>query len=144
MNDSIVCADIGGTTTKAAIVDSSGHLHHLNTIPSQPDVESFFAALCDLLKQTFAAVDASDHHVGGIGVAVAGFLSPQRDRLVYNSNLKWLEEFPLLDRLSQRFEQKIELETDSNSACMAEFLFGTGRGSNRFLCATAGTGLGSA
>jgi glucokinase len=138
MNSSVVCVDIGGTSTKAGLVDSSGQLHLTKSIPTEPDVESYFEAVCTLVERTETAGQA----IGGIGVAVAGFLSPQRDRLVYNPNIAWLEQFPLLERLRNRFHAPVELETDSNSACMAEYLFGTGRQSPRFLCVTAGTGLG--
>src|SRR5271165_654594 len=138
MNPSVVCVDIGGTSTKAGVVDSSGQLQLTKSIPTEPDVDSYFAALCRLIEQT----DTASHTIGGIGVAVAGFLSSQRDRLVYNPNIAWLEGFPLLERLRSRFQQPVELETDSNSACMAEYLFGTGRQTQRFLCVTAGTGLG--
>jgi hypothetical protein len=43
MKLSVVCVDVGGTTTKAAVV------HRLNSIPTQPGAESYFAALCGLL-----------------------------------------------------------------------------------------------
>jgi len=142
MNASVVCVDIGGTTTKAGIVDPAGRLDLLTSILTQPDVESYFDALCALIERTQAAAGTAQHSVSGIGVAVAGFLSPERDRLVYNPNIDWLEQFPLLERLKSRLQQPVELETDSNSACMAEYLFGTGRNSKRFLCVTAGTGLG--
>jgi len=142
MDSSVVCVDIGGTSTKAGVVDPSGRLHLTSSIPTEPDVDSYISALCNLVEQTYTAARAGGHNISGIGVAVAGFLSPQRDRLVYNPNIAWLEQFPLLERLQRRFHQPVELETDSNSACIAEYLFGTGRQSQRFLCVTAGTGLG--
>ena len=79
-----------------------------------------------------------------MGVAVAGFLDPERRYLVYNSNLQWLEGFPLRKRLTERFAGiAVELEIDSNAATMAEYQLGSGQGSRRFLCATCGTGLGN-
>src|SRR6185437_13036158 len=66
-----------------------------------------------------------------------------RSYLVYNSNLEWLEGFPLRKRLIERLPGiAIELEIDSNAATMAEYQLGSGQGSRRFLCATCGTGLG--
>jgi predicted NBD/HSP70 family sugar kinase len=56
--------------------------------------------------------------------------------------LSWLEGVPLHERLAERFDLPIELEVDSNAACMAEYYFGSGQQSRRFLCVTAGTGLG--
>jgi glucokinase-like ROK family protein len=142
MSASVICVDIGGTTSKAGIVDPSGQLHLVNSIPTQPSVETYFDALCDLIHRTWTAGQAHGHDPVGMGVAVAGFLNLERDRLVYNPNLNWLEDFALREHLARRFQIRIELETDSNSACMAEFHLGSGQNARRFLCLTAGTGLG--
>lgn len=139
---SVLCVDIGGTSSKAGILDKTGQLHLIDSIPTQPDAASFVDRLSDLIYRTRARADAAGHAIAGIGVAVAGFVSTERDRLVYNSNLSWLEGFPIKDRLAQRFDLPIELEVDSNAATMAEYRFGSGRNSKRFLCITCGTGLG--
>lgn len=121
------------------IVSASGELAFVDSIPSRPDPESFLTQLCALMDRTLGAVQTE---VAGIGVAVAGFLDAARDHLVYNSNLAWLEHFSLRSRLADRFQMPIELEVDSNAASMAEWCFGSGRGSRRFLCLASGTGLG--
>jgi predicted NBD/HSP70 family sugar kinase len=48
----------------------------------------------------------------------------------------------LRDALASCFPIPLEVEIDSNAAAMAEWCFGSGRGSKRFLCITSGTGLG--
>ena len=132
----VLCLDIGGTSTKAALRRASGELGGVHSIPTRPDVERYFASLIELIEQTRAGAQQ-------MGVAVAGFLDSDRTLLVYNSNLSWLEGFPLRQRLSESFpDLAIELEVDSNAATMAEYQLGSGQGSSRFLCLTAGTGLG--
>lgn len=132
----VLCLDIGGTSTKAAVRRASGELGGVHSIPTRPDVEAYFASLVELIEQTRAGALQ-------MGVAVAGFLDSHRTQLVYNSNLSWLEGFPLRQRLNERFpDVAIELEVDSNAATMAEYQLGSGQGSNRFLCVTSGTGLG--
>jgi glucokinase len=140
--NSVLCVDIGGTSTKAAIVDAGGELGFVASIPTQPDPRSYLSELCGLIERTIDAGGVAHTQFAGIGVAVAGFLDPGRDHLVYNSNLAWLEGFSLRAPLANRFELPIELEVDSNAAAMAEWCFGSGRGSHRFLCVTSGTGLG--
>ncbi|HEY7303371.1 MAG TPA: ROK family protein [Bryobacteraceae bacterium] len=142
MTNSVLCVDIGGTSSKAGILDPAGQLHWIESIPTSPNALSFANRLCELIDRTLANGAAGGHVIAGIGVAVAGFISFERDRLVYNPNLSWLEEFPIKDRLSQRFDFPIELEVDSNAATMAEYRFGSGANSKRFLCITSGTGLG--
>jgi glucokinase len=80
--------------------------------------------------------------IAGIGVAIAGFLNDARDRMIYNSNLAWLEGYPLRDVLQKESELPVELEVDSNAAALAEYHLGAGHPAQRFLCLTIGTGLG--
>jgi glucokinase len=139
----VLCVDIGGTSTKAGVLSTIGEIQFLNSIPTKPDVESYFENLVVLIGQTIATARAHGQDTLQMGVAVAGFLDPARDHLVYNSNLSWLERFPLRSALEKRFPSfVIELEVDSNAATMAEYRFGSAQTSQRFLCITSGTGLG--
>jgi len=142
MTSSVLCVDIGGTSTKAGVLDDAGQLHSIESIPTTPDAPSFIDRLCALIDRTHASAGGAGFAITGIGVAVAGFVSTERDRLVYNPNLSWLEQFPIKRRLAQRFDFPIELEVDSNAATMAEYHFGSGQSSRRFLCVTCGTGMG--
>jgi len=138
-NQPVLCVDIGGTSTKAGILDTSGVLHSADSIPTKPDDESYFGNLLRLIQQ----IRGNERSLTQLGVAVAGFLDSERDHLLYNSNLAWLEDFPLRRRLVEHFpDLAVELEVDSNAATMAEYQFGSGVNSKRFLCLTAGTGLG--
>lgn len=141
MTRSILCVDIGGTSTKAAILESSGELSVIDSIPTAPEIECYFEALVGLIRRMRShAVQP----VTELGIAVAGFLDDARTHLVYNPNIRWLEDFPLRERLCQRIpDLRIELEVDSNAATMAEYRLGSGRGSHRFLCVTCGTGIGA-
>lgn len=140
--DSVLCVDIGGTSSKVGVVNAAGELGLVDSILTRPEPEFFMGQLCGLLEHTMAVAGIEGAQLAGIGVAVAGFLDSERDHLVYNPNLAWLEGFSLRGALAARFELPIELEVDSNAAAMAEWCFGSGQGSRRFLCVTSGTGLG--
>jgi glucokinase len=126
--------DIGGTNTKVALVSGSGDTGEITT----------FATSAGKAPELIASIrDAAQRCCGGAlirgaGVAVAGFLNPARDRLIYNPNLPWLCEFPLKDSLSGALGVGVTLEVDSNAACLGEFCFGVARGSRRFMCLVAG------
>ncbi|MGA8027680.1 MAG: ROK family protein [Bryobacteraceae bacterium] len=139
---SVLCVDIGGTSSKVGVLNSSGELSFVDSIPTRPDADSFLHQLCALIDRTRSSAQLHEHQITGLGIAVAGFFNPERDHIVYNSNLQWLEGFPLRNHIAARFDLPLELEVDSNAAAMAEYLFGSGRGSQRFLCVTSGTGLG--
>ena len=141
---SVLCVDIGGTTTKPGVLSAGGELSLVKSIPTRPTREAFFSNLSELIAQTRAAARTTlQDNPEQLGVAIAGFLDPRRELLVYNSNLAWLEGFPLRECLVEVFpDLAIELEVDSNAATMAEYRMGSGQGSRRFLCLTSGTGLG--
>ena len=142
MSEDVLCVDIGGTSSKVGLLDTTGELQFVGYVPTQPEAEAFFESLCHLMGTACEVASEKKLEICGIGVAVAGFLSPDRDQLAYNANLPWLELFPLKKRMAERFSFPIELEVDSNAACIAEARFGAGKGSSRFLCLTCGTGLG--
>jgi glucokinase len=106
--------------------------------PADSFVDSLSAAIADVL----VAKSLEVRFLSGIGVAVAGFINPDRDRMIYNPNLPWLEDYPLRDRLAEQFHTQVGLEVDSNAAALAEQCFGIGADSSRFLCLAVGTGLG--
>lgn len=139
----VLCVDIGGTSTKAAVQGPGDGFTSLDSIATVPGVEQYFESLVGLIRQVLNGVEPSGKRVAHMGVAVAGFLDDSRRRLIYNPNIRWLEGFPLHERLCGIFpDLRIEMEVDSNAATMAEYRSGSGRGSSRFLCVTCGTGLG--
>ena len=139
----ILCVDIGGTSTKVGVLKTNGNLHYVRSLPTQPPADAFLDNLTSLLAETQAT--AAEHHQKPyqLGVAIAGFLNDDRTQIIYNPNLPWLESYLIKTRLQDRFpDLQIALEVDSNAATMAEYQFGSGKGSRRFLCLTCGTGLG--
>ncbi|MBV9679663.1 MAG: ROK family protein, partial [Acidobacteriaceae bacterium] len=69
-NQPVLCVDIGGTSTKAGILDTSGVLHSTDSIPTKPDAESYFGNLLRLIQQ----IRGNERSLTQLGVAVAGFL----------------------------------------------------------------------
>jgi glucokinase len=129
--------DIGGTNTKVALVNDGGDVAEMETFPTGRDQAALIASIRDAAGRC-----RSSASIRGAGVAVAGFINPARDQLSYNPNLDWLVGFPLRDAMADALGATVALEVDSNASCLGEYRFGAGRGSRRFLCLVAGTGLG--
>jgi glucokinase len=141
MNDeeSVIAIDIGGGSTKLARIDRRGTLNGWQSFPTAASTGAVFvervAGAASTLREQ-AAVP-----VIGLSVAVAGFVSDDGE-LEYNANLPWLERTPIATLLADSLGLPTQIDADSNAACVAEYKFGIGRGSTRFLCLTGGTGLG--
>ncbi|MGH9645618.1 MAG: ROK family protein, partial [Bryobacteraceae bacterium] len=135
--------DIGGTGTKVAVVDSSGATQHNAAFPTpRASPSSFVQNLCGVILETKRKAESRGIEISGLGIAVAGFINAAHDRLAYNPNLAWLEKYPLLSASRDEVDLPMVLECDSNAAALAEYRFGTGNGSERFLCIACGTGVG--
>jgi glucokinase len=129
--------DVGGTNTKVALVSDSGDVAAIETFLTGLNRAALIANVRDAASRCRGSAS-----IRGAGMAVAGFLNNKRDRLSYNPNLEWLVGFPLRDEMAQALGVPVTLEVDSNASCLGEYRFGAGRGSERFLCLVAGTGLG--
>lgn len=138
----VLCIDIGGTSTKLGVFDGQQEVPILASIPTSGPAGRFVNNICESVDNLLTEKHLTWDDLAGAGVAVAGFLDDDRTRMIYNSNLSWLEHYTLRDHLQRYFRAPVALEVDSNSAALAEQRLGSGRNSRRFLCVTIGTGYG--
>lgn len=136
--------DIGGTTTKLALINISGEIHTINIIPTegQSGTEVYISNLIDETEHLVEIATAAGFSLQGIGISVAGFIDPDHTKMVFNPNIPALVDYPITPIFEQHFSMPVNLEVDSNSATLGEYQYGAGRGSQRFLCLAIGTGVG--
>ncbi|GAA4433104.1 ROK family glucokinase [Georgenia halophila] len=134
-----VGVDIGGTKIGAGVVDPDGELLASTKHPTDPtDPAEIEAAVVSAVSELRESYD-----VTAVGVAAAGYVSPQRDGMVFAPNIAW-RDYPLRDRLVGGIDLPIVIENDANAAGWAEFRFGAGRDVDHMVMLTVGTGLGGA
>jgi glucokinase len=136
--------DIGGTSTKIGIIAEDGSIVARERVPTslQGEPRGVIAAIGASLLPMLDKLKGDGQAVLGVGVSVAGFLTPDRSAMVHNPNLPALREFGLRDALEEGLSIECRLEVDSNASTIAEYQHGAGRGSKRLLGVTLGTGLG--
>jgi glucokinase len=136
--------DIGGTSTKIGIVAEDGSIVRRESVPTslQGEPTAVVDAIVASLRPMLDAANADGGLISGIGVSVAGFLNSDRSAMIHNANLPALREFSLRHALEERLSVECRLEVDSNAAVVAEYQYGSGRGTSRLLGVTMGTGLG--
>lgn len=133
--------DIGGTKIAAGVVDAQGNILAQNRIATVADdpssIDASIAAVCKEL--------ASQYEIGAIGLAAAGFCSPDRTSVQFAPNINW-RDYPIAAnvRALLGLEVPIVVENDANAAGWAEFQFGVAREASDMLTLTVGTGLGGA
>jgi predicted NBD/HSP70 family sugar kinase len=134
---SVLAIDIGGGSTKLALVNRQGAIQNWQSFPTAGLSGTAF------MEEVVAAGRRlhAESPVAGVAAAVAGFVDAE-GVLEYNSNLPWLEGTAIAALLAEGLHLPVTVDADSNAACVAEYVFGQGRGASRFLCLTGGTGLG--
>jgi glucokinase len=128
--------DLGGTKILAGVVTRDGEVlrRHERMTPTRSQdelVAELEAAVSELLTDD----------VGAIGFGVPGPLDLRGGRTYDMVNLPF-HDFPLRDRMAERFGRATGLDNDANAAAIAEWRVGAGRGVDDLVMLTLGTGLG--
>lgn len=132
--------DIGGTSAKIGLVDSSGAIVRRIGIPTGPDLAAgeLVTRLAGALRELLGA-----HSADALGVAAPGCRRADGEGVVNVTNLPKIDGFPLRQRLEEAAGLPTRLDNDANAAALGEVRFGAGKGSARVLVVTVGTGIGA-
>lgn len=135
----VIAVDIGGTHLRAAVytLESQTPVSH-QRIKSQAPSEKVFDRLTALVESIWP----KDAQVEAIGVSSPGPLDPHTGVVMATPNIKEWRDFPLVARLTERFNVPTFLDNDANLAGLAESRFGAGRGHHNILYLTISTGVG--
>lgn len=137
-----VGVDIGGTKIAVGVVDDFGRIvakTRRATDPERPD--GIDAAIADAVAEL-----AAQHEFDAVGVAAAGFVSSDSERVIFAPNIAW-RNYPLARAVTNaigREDLTVVVENDANAAGWAEFAYGAGHQATNMVMLTIGTGLGAA
>ncbi|WP_031467696.1 ROK family protein [Sciscionella sediminilitoris] len=130
--------DIGGTSVRAAVVDEHGSILDTARTATPSGQRSLEDAIVSVVHEL-----TRRHRVGGVGLAIAGFISADRSRVMFAPHLAW-RDTDIAERLGGRLGLPVLVEHDTNSAAVAEHRFGAASGSQVAVHIALGTGIGAA
>jgi glucokinase len=130
--------DVGGTSVRAGVVDEFGTVHDTASAPTPRSVAALEAALAGVIT-----VLTARHRVDAVGLALAGFITPDRRNVRFAPHLAW-RDAPVAEHMSARLKLPVVLEHDANAAALAERHFGAAAGASTVVFIALGTGIGSA
>jgi glucokinase len=133
-----VGVDVGGTSVRAGVVDEAGNLlDTARTLTPRSDA-ALEAALASVIGEL-----AARYRIGAVGLALAGFVTPDRRGVRFAPHLSW-RDAPVADRIAERVGLPVVVEHDANAAALAERHFGAAAGAATAVFIAIGTGIGSA
>jgi glucokinase len=132
----VIGVDLGGTTTRAAVVDRDGTIH------SRHEFETPESSERDVLAALDSAVEELlDERVVALGYGIPSNLARGTGRILRATNLP-LDDVDLVSHARSRFGVPVGIENDANAATLAEWRLGAGRGTSNLMMLTLGTGVG--
>jgi glucokinase len=137
---SVLGVDIGGTKIAVGLVDHEGKIL---TQSRHPMIANGTAeAALDAVTQ---AVDSmlSSAPVRSIGICAPGPLDPKTGIIFNPPNLPCWRNFPLAEKVAEKYRIPVKVDNDGNAAALAEQRWGAARGCRYVFGATIGTGIGS-
>jgi glucokinase len=136
----VLALDIGGTTLKGAIVDSSGHVLTSRTTDTAVSGDALLRRVRDLLGVLADEAADADRAVVAAGVVTPGIVETSSGIVGYASSLGWTD-VPLGAVLSADLGIPVAIGHDVRSAGLAEALFGAAAGLDDFVLVALGTGV---
>lgn len=136
--------DIGGTRTKIGLVNlRTGQVEDILITPTETkDGARFLELIGKAISQLKAKAEAEQTPLAGVGIGVPGFVF---ENGVVDSTygfLDFMEDYPLTSYIEQQHNLPCLLDNDARVVALGEARYGQGKGYNRVLVLTLGTGLG--
>ncbi len=134
--------DVGGTSTKLAIVSGNGTILDGVRYPSVPSSSAVFLSnLCDRAGELMRANACREIYAVGLGIkSLTDF---RRQRVASSSLMPGEHDIDLNTGISQRLGLPVVVDNDVNAMALAELLFGWGREARDFVYINVGTGVGA-
>ena len=132
-----VGVDVGGTKIAAGVVSPEGEL--LNEV--RYSTANVREQLLSTIAEAIAGVKRG-YEVGGVCLAIPGFILARENKVLSAANLEAIEGVPLKEELSDRTGLQLTVENDANAAAWGEFRFGAGKDIDDLIFLTLGTGVG--
>ncbi|GAA5167900.1 ROK family protein [Pseudonocardia eucalypti] len=134
--------DVGGTSVRAGVVDPEGAVLDTARAPTPAEESALDAAIVGVVDELVAR-----HPVRAVGLALAGFVSPDRRVVRFAPHLPW-RGVAVADRIAAKCMLPVVIEHDANAAALAERRFGAASGSGSrarsIVFIALGTGIGAA
>jgi glucokinase len=132
----VIGVDLGGTKILAARVIRDGEIERRRERPTPT------ASQDELVAGLEAAVEELlDEDVVAIGFGVPARVDQEAGVAQGAVNIP-LHDFPLRERMAERFSLPVGIDNDANAAAYAEWASGAGRGCSDMVMLTLGTGVG--
>jgi glucokinase len=129
--------DVGGTKIATGVISPEGELLSEVRCPTANVREQLLSSIAESIAEV-----KRGYEVGGVCLAVPGFILARENKVLSAANLEAIEGIPLKEELGDRTGLQVTVENDANAAAWGEFRFGVGKDVDNLVFVTLGTGVG--
>jgi glucokinase len=136
--------EIGGTKLQLGIGPGDGSLAGLwrGKVDAEAGGEGIRKQILAAVPELLSSAGALRSHLRGVGVGFGGPVDDIAQRVIKSHQIAGWNDFPLPDWLGEALQLPVVLGNDADVACLAEALFGAGRGLSPVFYITVGSGIG--
>ena len=132
-----VGVDVGGTKIAAGVVSPVGKLLNEVRYPTANIRERLLSTIAEAIAEV-----KGGYEVGGVCLAVPGFILARENKILSAANLEAIEGISLKEELGGSTGLQVTVENDANAAAWGECRFGAGKDVDDLVFVTLGTGVG--
>lgn len=136
--------DIGGTRTKIGLVNiATGEVLDTRVSPTETkNARRFEQGISDAIHDLKVKADEMGVGVSGVGIGVSSFVFADGTVDSTYGFMEFMEDYPLAGIIQKQHDLPCRIDNDARLVALGEALYGEGRGFDRVLVLTLGTGLG--
>lgn len=128
--------DVGGTSIKYALMDANMKILKKGKVPTPYEgLEKYLDTLAEIYRQ-------NGEQAKGIALSVPGIVDSQTGFSFTGGSLRYVENFPLAEQLSEKCGVPVAVENDGKCAALAEAWSGSLKGCRSGIVILLGTAVG--
>jgi glucokinase len=136
----VVGVDVGGTSTKGAVVSLQGEIVARAERPT--DIHAGTKTIIAVAEDLLSRGKDVEVEIAAIGVGAAGFVDAGTGSITFSPNLTY-DDPQVAEALRGRVGLPVIVDNDANAAAWGERTFGCAKGCDDVSLVTLGTGVGS-
>lgn len=138
--------DLGGTNVRTLLVDENGKTY--SEVKDTTERENGPDYVCAKIIRQISSLDTTVcgglSGVEGIGIGVPGPVDVVNGTMIMATNLPGFENYPICEKLADKFNLPVFIDNDANVAGLAEAILGAGKEYPTCYYVTISTGIGGA
>ncbi len=138
----VIGVDMNEARLYGAVADLAGNILLDLSIPQKPTGKINYESLENIIEQLYQGAKNTGKHIRGIGVGAPGITFTENNKVIWAPTLEW-RNFPVREKLIERFHLPVILDNDVNLSALGEMWFGIGQDCTNLVLMIVGQGIGA-